>query len=59
MKSADTIRQVFLRLWHEYAVFNTEDVDGNEVIAQGQCSGRFYVLTLDDNLAVIREDIYF
>lgn len=53
-----TIREVFLRFWHEYAVFNTEDIDDNQVIAQGQCSGKYYVLTLSDDLHVIKADLY-
>ena len=55
--NTDTLREVFLRFWHEYAVFNTEDIDGNEVIAQGQYSGKFYVLTLDDDGSVIDADL--
>lgn len=54
----DAIREVFLRFWHEYAVFNEEDVDGNEVVAQGECSGKYYILTLTDDLAVLDADLY-
>lgn len=59
MEQTDTIREVFLRFWNEYAVFNTKDVSNNEVVAQGECSGRYYVLTLDDDLHVINDEIYF
>lgn len=54
----NTIREVFLRFWHEYAVFNTEDVDDGRVVAQGECSGKYYVLTLDSDLSVLDADLY-
>lgn len=53
-----TLREVFLRFWYEYAVFNTDDVDDGQVVAQGECSGKYYVLTLDDDLHVIDADLY-
>lgn len=56
--TTDTLREVFLRFWHEYAVFNTEDVDAGQVIAQGECSGKYYVLTLDSDLSVIDDYLY-
>lgn len=56
--TTETIREVFLRFWHEYAVFNIEDVDGGQVVAQGECSGKYYVLTLDDDLTVLDADLY-
>lgn len=52
-----TIRSVFIEMWHEYATFNTEDVDDGRVIAQGTCSGKFYILDLDDTLRVIDAEI--
>lgn len=55
--TTDTIREVFLRFWHEYAVFNMDDIDGNEVVAQGECSGKYYILTLDENGSVIDDDL--
>ena len=54
----DTIREVFLRFWHEYAVFNTDNIDDGQVVAQGTCSGKYYLLTLDDDGHVIDDDIY-
>lgn len=54
----NTVREVFLRFWYEYAVFDTEDIDGNEVVAQGECSGKYYVLTLDDDGSVLDADLY-
>lgn len=51
------LRCKFLEAWHEYAVYNIQDVDGNEVTAQGQQSGRYYVLTLDDDENVICSDL--
>ena len=56
--TVDTIREVFLRFWHEYAVFNIEDVDEGQVVAQGECSGKYYVLTLADDLSVIDAELY-
>ena len=56
--TTETIREVFLRFWHEYAVFNTADVDGGQVVAQGECSGKYYVLTLSDDLSVLDADLY-
>lgn len=56
--TTETIREVFLRFWHEYAVFNTEDVDDGQVVAQGECSGKYYVLTLTDDLSVLDADLY-
>ena len=53
-----TIREVFLRFWHEYATFDPGDVDDNQVVAQGECSGKYYVLTLADDLSVIDADLY-
>lgn len=58
MNSTDNIRQVFLRFWHEYAVFNINDVDAGEVVAQGQCSGKYYILELDDNMSVLDASLY-
>lgn len=63
MTRSDKIRVVFLRDWHEYALFNTDDIDydyydGTAVVAQGQQSGRHYILTLDASLSVIRSDLY-
>lgn len=55
----EEIRSVFLREWHEYAVFNTRDVDNGSVIAQGQISGKFYIITLDDTYHVITADIHW
>jgi len=52
------IRTVFLRFWNEYAVFNADDVDGNEVVAQGQQSGKYYILTLDDDGHAVDADLY-
>lgn len=52
-------REVFVHFGNEYALFNTDDVDGDKVIAQGQTSGRFYTLTLDDDLSVLEEEIYY
>ena len=57
-EASDTIREVFLRFWNEYAVFNTEDVDNGEVVAQGECSGKYYILKLDDELNVVDYDLY-
>ena len=57
-EASDTIREVFLRFWHEYAVFNTENVDNGEVVAQGECSGKYYILKLDDDLNVVDYDLY-
>lgn len=54
----DTLREVFLRFWYEYAVFNTDDIDDVQVIAQGECSGKYYLLTLADDLSVIDADLY-
>lgn len=54
----DTLREVFLRFWYEYAVFNTDDIDDGQVIAQGECSGKYYLLTLDDDGNVIDDDLY-
>jgi len=54
----DTIREVFLRFWYEYAVFNIEDVDNGIVTAQGTCSGKYYILTLDEDLNVLDADLY-
>ena len=56
--TTETTREVFLRFWHEYAVFNTADVDAGQVVAQGECSGKYYVLTLDNDLAVLDADLY-
>ena len=56
--TTETIREVFLRFWHEYAVFNVQDVDDGHVVAQGECSGKYYVLTLDDDLSVLDADLY-
>lgn len=56
--STATIREVFLRFWHEYAVFNIEDVDDGQVVAQGKCSGKYYLLTLDSDLSVLDADLY-
>ena len=56
--TTETIREVFLRFWHEYAVFNTADVDDGQVVAQGTCSGKYYVLTLSDDLSVLDADLY-
>lgn len=56
--TTETIREVFLRFWHEYAVFNTEDADDGQVVAQGECSGKYYVLTLTDDLSVLDADLY-
>lgn len=56
--TTETIREVFLRFWHEYAVFNTEDVDDGQVVAQGECSGKYYVLTLTDDMSVLDADLY-
>ena len=53
----NTLRSVFIEMWHEYAVFNTEDVDDGRVIAQGTRSGKFYVLDLGDTLHVIDAEI--
>ena len=57
--TAETIREVFLRFWHEYATFNTEDIDGDQVIAQGECSGKYYILTLDRDGSVIDYDLFW
>lgn len=57
--SKDTLREVFLRFWYEYAVFNTDDVYDGQVVAQGTCSGKYYVLTLAEDLSVIDADLYF
>ena len=57
-EASDTIREVFLRFWNEYAVFNTEDVDNGEVVAQGECSGKYYILKLDDDMNVVDYDLY-
>jgi len=54
----DTIREVFLRFWYEYAVFDIRDVYGGQVVAQGTCSGKYYVLTLSDDLSVLDADLY-
>lgn len=53
-----TIMEVFLRFWYEYAVFDTRDVDNGQVVAQGECSGKYYVLTLDEELSVLDADLY-
>ena len=60
---SDTIRVPFLRDYHEYALFNIDDVDpdynGNAaVVAQGQQSGRYYILTLDESFSVIHAGLY-
>lgn len=55
---ASEIRSVFIQMWHEYAVYNTRDVYGSEVVAQGQISGKYYVLTLDDDGRVIDAELY-
>ena len=54
-----TTREVFLRFWYEYAVFDIRDVDEGQVVAQGTCSGKYYLLTLSDDLEVIDADIYW
>ena len=56
--TTDTLREVFLRFWYEYAAFNTDDVDDGQVVAQGECSGKYYVLTLDSDLSVLDADLY-
>lgn len=53
------IRSVFLTFWHEYAVFNTDGIYDNVVSAQGQCSGKYYALTLDDDLHVIDAEVLY
>ena len=58
MGNTDTIRSAFVPTWHEYVVFNVNDVDDNTVPAQGQQSGRYYILTLDDDMHVLDADIY-
>jgi hypothetical protein len=58
MSRSDSIRSAFLTFWHEYAVYNLEDIDGREVVAQGTCSGRYYVLTLDDDGHVTDAEAY-
>ena len=55
----DTIREVFLRFWHEYAVFDIRNIDEGQVVASGTCSGKCYLLTLSDDLEVIDADIYW
>lgn len=57
-EASDTIREVFLRFWNEYVVFNTEDVGNGDVVAQGECSGKYYILKLDDDLNVVDYDLY-
>lgn len=59
MEHTNTIRSAFLPLWHEYVVYNALDIDGNSVAAQGQQSGKYYILTLDDEGHVLNADIYF
>ena len=60
---SDTIRVPFLLDYHEYALFNTNDVDPDyngsiAVVAQGQQSGRYYILTLDESFSVIHAGPY-
>ena len=57
-KEDDKIRVVFLQFWYEYAVFNADDLDGAAVVAQGQQSGKYYILTLDDTGHVINAELY-
>lgn len=57
MSGSDNIREVFLRFWYEYAVFNIDDIDNHTVTAQGTCSGKYYILTLDDDLNVIDAEL--
>lgn len=58
MTSRDRIRSAFLRFWHEYVVYNIDDIYDGAVTAQGQQSGRYYVLTLGSDGSIIDADIY-
>ena len=50
--NATVLRTAFLEDWYEHVVFNAKDIDGDKVIAQGQSSGKFYILTLDGDTVV-------
>lgn len=57
--STGGIRSAYLDAWHETVVFNREDVDDGQVMAQGQTSGKYYILTIDNLLDIVDAELYF
>ena len=54
----DGIFSGYLEDWHETVVFNHEDIDDGKVVAQGQKSGKYYLLDLDDFLCIAYAQLY-
>lgn len=52
------IRSAYLEAWNEEVLFNINDVDDGQVIAQGQRSGKYYLLDLDDFMNVADAQLY-
>lgn len=52
------IRSGYLENWHETVVFNHKDIDDGQVVAQGQRSGKYYLLDLDDFLHIAHAELY-
>ena len=52
------IRSAYLKAWHEDVVFNIDNVDDGQVVAQGQRSGKYYLLDLDDYMNIADAQLY-
>lgn len=52
------IRSAYLEAWNEEVLFNIHDVDDGQVIAQGQRSGKYYLLDLDDFMNIADAQLY-
>jgi len=51
-------RSAYLEAWNEEVLFNIDDVDDGQVIAQGQRSGKYYLLDLDDFMNIADAQLY-